>query len=518
VIPTSTSTPAVRQAGILLHPTSLPGPFGIGDLGPSVDAFLDWAASAGQSLWQVLPLGPTGGGSSPYTSASAFAGNALVISPDRLVDDGLLHPADLENGPDLPRDRVEFAAAGQWKERLLRESWEHFEQGASPALRDELAAFERAPEQAAWLDDWARYAALKTYFSGRAWTDWGPDLAFRDAEALSAADAALAAELAYEKYVQFVFFRQWSRVRRAAEERGIAIVGDIPIYVAHDSADVWARQELFELDALGRPTAVAGVPPDYFSATGQLWGNPLYRWDRLEEEGYAWWIARLRSCLRACDLVRIDHFRAFESYWAVPATERTALGGHWVPGPGRRLFDAAREALGPLPILAEDLGDITPDVRALLDGLGFPGMKILQFGFYGSDSEYLPHRYTPNCVVYTGTHDNDTARGWYAALKPEERERVWDYLGNDGREIEWALIRAAYDSVAARAMVPLQDVLGLGSEARMNTPSEPADNWRWRAPADAWRPELAARLKRMVELSGRSRARPRPPETSTAAR
>jgi 4-alpha-glucanotransferase len=518
VIPTSTPKPAARQAGILLHPTSLPGPHGIGDFGPSVDRFLDWAAQAAQTLWQVLPLGPTGGGSSPYTSASAFAGNALLISPEQLVEDGLLDRVALENGPELPRDRVDFAAAGDWKQRVLRAAWEHFEHAAGSALREELEAFERAPEQAPWLADWARYAALKAYFSGRAWSDWGPDLAFRDAEALAAADEALAEELAFERYVQFLFFRQWGRVRRAAGERGIAIVGDIPIYVAHDSADVWARQDLFQLDALGLPTAVAGVPPDYFSQTGQLWGNPLYRWDRLEEEGYAWWIARIRSCLGECDLVRIDHFRAFESYWSVPATDRTALAGRWVPGPGRRLFDAARDVLGPLPILAEDLGDITPEVRALLDAVGFPGMKILQFGFYGSDSEYLPHRYTENCVVYTGTHDNDTARGWYAALKPEERERVWDYLGNDGREIEWALIRAAYGSVARRAIVPMQDVLGLGGEARMNTPSAPGGNWAWRVPDGAWRPELAARLSRMVELSGRATARPDPPGTPTAAR
>jgi 4-alpha-glucanotransferase len=319
----------------------------------------------------------------------------------------------------------------------------------------------------------------------------------------------------YERYVQFLFFRQWERVRRAARERGVSVVGDIPIYVAHDSADVWARQGLFQLDAAGRPTAIAGVPPDYFSATGQLWGNPLYRWDVLKDEGYAWWIARIRACLAACDLLRIDHFRAFSAYWSVPATEKTALGGSWVPGPGRGLFDAARAALGPLPILAEDLGDIDDDVRELLAALSFPGMKILQFGFYGSDSQYLPHRYPKNSVVYTGTHDNDTARGWYAALKPEERERVWDYLGCDGREVEWFLIRAAYDSVAERAIVPLQDVLGLGSEARMNNPALPEGSWSWRAPEDAFRPELAARLRRMAELSGRLATRP--PEPSTAA-
>jgi 4-alpha-glucanotransferase len=491
-----------RAAGVLLHPTSLPGRFGIGDFGPGVDAFLDWAAQAGQSLWQVLPLGPTGAGNSPYTCASAFAGNPLLISPERLVEEGLLDASVLEDAPG-GGGPVDFGPVRQWKERVLRASWERFFDRAGAAEREALVAFVRAPEHAPWLEDWARFAALKGWFGDRSWTDWGPDLALRDADALASAGAELAGELAYHRYVQFLFFRQWGRVRAAARARGIAIVGDVPIYVAHDSADVWAHQDLFQLDGTGRPVAVAGVPPDYFSATGQLWGNPLYRWDRSEHDGHAWWIARIRACLAACDLLRIDHFRAFAAYWSVPAIERTALAGRWVPGPGRRLFDAARAALGPLPILAEDLGDISADVRTLLDGLGFPGMKVLQFGFYGADSEYLPHRHPKNCVVYTGTHDNDTARGWYAALKPEERQRVWDYLGSDGHEIEWALLRAAYGSVAERAIAPLQDVLGLGSEARMNTPSEPAGNWRWRAAADAFRPELAQRLRRMVELSGR---------------
>ena len=499
-----------RAAGILLHPTSLPGRFGIGDLGSGADRFLDWAAAAGQSLWQVLPLGPTGAGNSPYTSSSAFAGNPLLISPERLVEEDLLGQDALEDAPATFPRRVDYGPVRIWKEGLLRSSWAHFGRSAGRALQESLSEFLRGPEQAPWLEDWARFAALKARFGGRPWTDWGPDLAFRDPDALSAADEELSDEITFHRYVQFLFFRQWGRVRALAGARGVALVGDIPIYVAHDSADVWANQDLFELDGTGRPTSVAGVPPDYFSATGQLWGNPLYRWDRLEEEGYAWWIARIRSYLAAYDLLRIDHFRAFAAYWSVPAVERTALGGRWVPGPGRSLFDAAREALGPLPILAEDLGVITEEVRELLDALGFPGMKVLQFGFYGPDSEYLPHRHVPNCVVYTGTHDNDTARGWYAALKPEERERVWDYLGCDGREIEWALIRAAYGSVAERAVVPLQDVLGLGSEARMNTPSEPADNWCWRAPDDAWRPELAERLRRMVELSGRGGSLSRP--------
>ena len=508
-----------RAAGILLHPTCLPGRFAIGDLGPGVDAFLDWAEAAGQTLWQVLPLGPSGAGHSPYTSASAFAGNALLISPERLVEEDLLAPDALADAPG-PGPRVDFAAAAEWKERLLRASWDRvFGRAGAAAVREELLAFVRAPGRHSWLEDWARFAALKDRLGHRPWTDWGPDLAFRDADAMRAADAELAGEIAFHRYVQFLFHRQWRRVHEAARARGIALVGDIPIYVAHDSADVWANQDLFQLDGTGRPTAVAGVPPDYFSATGQLWGNPLYRWDRLEDEGYAWWIDRIRSCLESCDLLRIDHFRAFAAYWSVPAVDKTALGGRWRPGPGRRLFDAARAALGKLPILAEDLGDISPDVRQLLEELGFPGMKVLQFAFYGADSEYLPHRHTPNFVVYTGTHDNDTARGWYAALKPEERERVFDYLGCDGRDVEWALIRAAYGSVAERAIVPLQDVLGLGSEARMNTPSEPADNWRWRAPADAWRPDLAARLRRMALLSGRLPSTdPDPPGTSTEAR
>ena len=491
-----------RSAGILLHPTSLPGRSPIGDVGPPAERFLDWAASAGQTLWQILPLGPTGAGSSPYTSASAFAGNPLLISPERLVEDGLVARAALDGAP-LSEGRVDYDAARRWKDGILRAAWARFQAGAAPRLRDELATFLNAPAQIPWLDDWARFAALKRRFGERPWTGWGPDLAFREPDALAAADAELSAEIAYERFVQFVFFRQWARLRESAAARGIAILGDIPIYVAHDSADVWANQDLFELDGTGLPTAVAGVPPDYFSATGQLWGNPLYRWDRLEEQGYHWWIARIRTCLSRSDLLRIDHFRAFEAYWSVPALEKTALGGRWVPGPGRRLFDAAAAALGKLPIVAEDLGDITPEVKALLADLGLPGMKVLQFAFYAADSEYLPHRHVPNSVVYTGTHDNDTARGWYTALKPEEKERVWDYLGSDGTDIEWALARAAYASVAERALVPMQDVLSLGSEARMNTPSEPADNWRWRAPWNAWRPELAERLRRMAILSGR---------------
>lgn len=491
-----------RQAGILLHPTSLPGPYGIGDLGPEADRFLEWAAAAGQTLWQVLPFAPTFGGS-PYTCASAFAGNPMWISPDLLVREGFLPGEALAEVPAFAGDRVEFDAASRSKDAILRRSWAHFQEHGSTRDRSELAGFVDAPEQTRWLADWSLFAALKRDFGGRAWPQWEDDLARRDPDAIRLATHAVEGEVRYQSYLQFLVFRQWRRVRSRARELGIRIIGDMPIYVAYDSSDVWAHPELFALDEALRPTEVAGVPPDYFSATGQLWGNPLYRWDRMEADGFAWWVDRMAAGLRACDLLRMDHFRAFAAYWAVPAADSTALNGRWVPGPGRKLFDAARRALGGLPVLAEDLGDITKEVRELMAQLRIPGMKILQFGFYGSDSEYLPHRYPRDCVVYTGTHDNDTARGWYAGLKPEERQRVYDYLGSDGHEIEWDLIRAALTSVAARAIVPLQDVLGLASEARMNTPSKPAGNWSWRAQPDAFRPDLAERLRRLVDLAGR---------------
>jgi 4-alpha-glucanotransferase len=484
-----------RHAGILLHPSSLPGRFGIGDLGPQADLFLDWAASAGQTLWQVLPLGPTGHGNAPYGSSSAFAGNLLLISPELLGREGFLPESALDGAPVFPAGRVDFPPVISWKERILRQSWDHFRKNADAGQRTALDAFTAAPEQADWLADWTRFAALKRHFGGRPWTSWEREPPSGD----------LSEGIAFEAYLQFLFFRQWDRVKRAANSRGIAVMGDIPIYLSHDSADVWAHRDLFALDERGVPTAVSGVPPDYFSATGQLWGNPLYRWDRLEAQGFAWWIARIRANLRACDLLRIDHFRAFAAYWSVPPLEKTALKGRWLAGPGRKLFEAVRAALGGLPIVAEDLGDIQDDVRQLLRDLGIPGMKVLQFAFAEPDSEHLPHRYVPNAVVYTGTHDNDTARGWYAAAKADERERARDYLGSDGADIPWDLIRAAYTSVAKRAIVPMQDVLGLGSEARMNTPAEPAGNWSWRATEGDFRPADAARLKRLAVLTGRAR-------------
>ena len=469
-----------RAAGLLLHPTSLPGPFGIGDLGPSADRFLEWAQAAGQKIWQVLPLGPTGG-PSPYGALSSFAGNPLLISPERLVADGLLDAQSLADAPDVPRDRVAWDAVREWKDGILRCAWSRV--AGDIVLRGELAAFREAPEQSAWLSTWSFFAARRVLGG-------------------AGEKAELAKEAAYQDFLQLQFFRQWDRLHGEARRRGIALFGDVPIYVAPDSADVRFHRDLFALDAEGRALEVAGVPPDFFSTTGQLWGYPLYRWDRMEEDGFAWWIDRLRAAFRLTDIVRLDHFRGFVEYWAVPAGEKTAAGGRWRPGPGRVFFDVVRRELGDVPLVAEDLGTITPDVRALLEDLGIPGMKVLQFAFYGVDT-YLPHRHVPNSVVYTGTHDNDTARGWWNGLTGEERGRVRDYLGSDGADIARDLIRAAYTSVADRAIVPVQDVFGLGSEARMNTPGEGGNSWSWRARAEDFTAERAERLRTLAELTGR---------------
>jgi 4-alpha-glucanotransferase len=495
-----------RSAGILLHPTSFPGPYGIGDLGPEVDRFLDWMARAGQTVWQVLPLGPTSFLNSPYVAASAFAGNPLLISPEGLAAEGLLPEESLRDLPGFPADRVDFGAVHAWKEGVLRTSWERFRETAPDSLKDEFRAFRAAPEQGFWLWDWTLFAALKQREGGGEWLTWPADVAGRSAVSLSLAATRLSAEVDFHAYVQFLFFRQWGRVRAAATARGIRILGDIPIYVAPDSADVWANQELFQLDERGRPTAVAGVPPDYFSATGQLWGNPLYRWEVLEGTGFEWWIERVKTVLRTCDSMRVDHFRGFAGYWAVPAGEENAIRGRWVTGPGIKLFRALGAALGDIPMVAEDLGVITDDVKALIAELRLPGMRVLQFGFGDPDSIHLPHHHTPGTLVYTGTHDNDTTRAWWASLDEEARGRARDYLGlapATEEAIEWALLRAAYDSVAQWAIVPVQDVLGLGSEGRMNLPSRNEGNWEWRMGSGALRDEHAGRLRRLGELSGR---------------
>jgi 4-alpha-glucanotransferase len=490
-----------RTSGVLLHPTSLPGRFGIGDLGDELLAFLDWAQSAGLRIWQVLPLNAPGYGNSPYGCLSSYAGNPLLISPQRLVENGLLPDDALDDVPTFAEDYVEFDRVHAYKESLLRQSFAHFSEHASDEQREALAAF---IHDNAWLPDWTLYAALKEKHGGKSWTEWPADVASRDRDALANARLDLADEIRFHEYVQGLFFAQWAAVREAASARGIRIMGDIPIYVAGDSADVWANREIFQLDEHGEPNVVAGVPPDYFSATGQRWGNPLYRWDVLRETHFRWWVSRFRAALRFADIVRVDHFRGFAAYWEIPAKERTAIHGRWMPGPGRALFDALHDALGDLPLVAEDLGHITKEVHALRKAIGVPGMKILQFAFAQPDSPHLPHCYDPKTVVYTGTHDNDTARGWFEDADAVDREAIASYLGvRDANDVAWSLIRAAYTSVAETAIVPVQDILNLGSEARMNRPGAEHDNWSWRLAGGALTAEHAEELRKLGEVSGR---------------
>jgi 4-alpha-glucanotransferase len=492
---------STRTAGVLLHPTSLPGRFGIGDLGDELLSFLDWAQSAGLRIWQVLPLNAPGYGNSPYGCLSSYAGNPLMISPQRLVESGLLPGNALEDIPPFAEDFVEFDRVYAYKESLLRQSFEHFAEHASDEQRQALAAF---VHDNAWLPDWTLYAALKERHGGKSWTAWTPGVASRDRDALAEARLELANELRFHEYVQWLFFAQWAAVREAAAARGLRIMGDIPIYVAGDSADVWSNREIFQLDERGEPDVVSGVPPDYFSETGQRWGNPLYRWDVLRETHFRWWVSRFRAALRFADVVRVDHFRAFAAYWEIPASEPTAIHGRWMPGPGRALFDALRDALGDLPLVAEDLGHITKEVHELREAIGVPGMKILQFAFEQPDNPHLPHCYDPNTVVYTGTHDNDTARGWYEHATSDEQKAIASYLGvRDASDVAWTLIRAAYTSVADTAIVPVQDVLNLGSEARMNRPGAEHDNWSWRVTDGALTAKHAGELRELGEVSGR---------------
>jgi 4-alpha-glucanotransferase len=473
-----------RSSGILLHPTSLPGPNGLGEIGPAAYRFVDFLAHAGQKVWQVLPLGPTGYGDSPYQSFSAFAGNPLLIDMDRLVEGGYLTPADLRDRPPFPNDRADYGRVIDWKFPLLARAAERFF-----ATRGEQGAFETFQEQHAhWLNEYAVFMAAKQPF--------GEDA---------------------QRYWQFEFFRQWSELKRYANARGIRFMGDLPIYVAGDSADVAYHRDMFEVDEAGRPLLVAGVPPDYFSATGQLWGNPIYRWDIIRRRKYRWWIKRFRHMLEQVDFMRLDHFRGFDAYWQVPATEDTAINGEWIQGPGSELFAAVEAELGPLPIVAENLGVITPEVEAIRAEFGYPGMSVLQFAF-GTDPQaptFRPHNYPREVVAYTGTHDNDTTVGWWnsqahedstrsAREIDEERNFTRRYLRTDGSEIHWTFIETIMGSVADTVLIPLQDVLGLDSEARMNIPGRPDGNWQWRFRADALKPAHAARLKQLATLYDRS--------------
>jgi 4-alpha-glucanotransferase len=463
----------MRLSGVLLHPTSLPGPDAIGDLGPAAYRFVDWLARARQGLWQVLPLGPTGGDNSPYAASSAFAGNPLLVSLERLREQGIgPGPAGEPAGASVDFERVR-----RDKLARLRRAWHDF-----AARPDRVEQMEAQRAEHAWLGDYVLFAAIKEVQRGRGWTAWPEELRRRDPDALRRFHAEHQEVVGFHGFLQYAFGEQWAELKRYANGRGVRLMGDVPIFVAHDSADVWANPELFRLDAQGQPTEVAGVPPDYFSPTGQLWGNPLYRWDAMAADGYAWWSARFRRLLSQVDLARIDHFRGFVAHWTVAATEKTAINGRWETAAGAELFRAVERALGAeLPFVAEDLGTITPDVEAVRADLGYPGMKVMHFAF-GSDNAnpYLPHMYPRDCVVYTGTHDNDTSVGWYASLDEPMRHRVRHYLGVSGQDIAWDLIRAALASVAETAIVPLQDVLALGTSARMNVPGKALGNWAWR--------------------------------------
>jgi 4-alpha-glucanotransferase len=506
-----------RSSGILLHPTSLPSAFGVGDLGPEAYAFADFLAQSGQSIWQTLPLGPTGYGDSPYACYSAFAGNTLLVSPERLLVDGLLTKSNLDSLPSLPGDYVDFAKVHVSSDALLQKAYDAYRGSTDTSLRAPFEAF--IHENASWLDDYALFRALKTAHDGTAWHRWDPHLAKREPAALERARKQFKEQIEAQKFFQFLFFRQWFALKAYCNQLNIELVGDIPIFVAHDSADVWTNPDQFKLDDKGVPLVVAGVPPDYFSATGQYWGNPLYNWEHMVADGFRWWIERVRAALKMLDIARIDHFRGFAACWEIPGGDTTAERGKWMEAPGRELFTAVKSELGELPIIAEDLGVITPDVEQLRDDFGFPGMRILQFGF-GTDNRNidLPHNYHQNVVVYTGTHDNDTTIGWFNSVAGEgstrtaaqvkaERDFCTKYLNTDGKEINWDFIRVVQASVANTAVVPLQDVLGLGTEARMNLPNSTKGNWTWRFQRDALTDAHSERLKDLTETYGRIRAR-----------
>jgi 4-alpha-glucanotransferase len=497
--------PFPRSSGILLHPTSFPSRFGIGDLGLEAYKFIDFLAESAQQLWQILPLGPTGYGNSPYMSYSSMAGNSLLISPEKLHNQGLLTDEDFANLPEFPVDRVDYERVMQTKMPMLRKACDRFQSQASEVERKQFAGFCEAT--AGWLEDYALFMALHNTFGGTSWHTWEPEIAKAHPDAKEKWRQQLSDEIYVQKYLQFEFFRQWSELKQYANLHHIQIIGDIPIYVAHNSVDVWAHRGIFAIDEeTGEPALMAGVPPDYFSATGQLWGNPVYNWEKLQQDHFRWWVQRFIATLDYVDIVRIDHFRGFEAYWAVKQGETTAINGEWLKAPGEELFQALSDKLGKMPIMAEDLGTITPEVYALRDRFDIPGMKVLQFAFGGgSDNPYLPFNYERNFVVYTGTHDNNTTLGWFNQLSEWEKENVLRYLGCISSEgINWDLIRLAFSSVANQAIIPMQDLLNLGTEAQMNFPSKPEGNWEWRYQPDAITDQLRDRLKSITYTYGRA--------------
>jgi 4-alpha-glucanotransferase len=497
--------PEYRASGVLLHVTSLPSPYGIGDVGPTAVAWIDRLHDAGQSWWQALPLGPTGYGDSPYQSLSSFAGNALLISPDWLIEDGLVRASDCA-GHSFPATVVDFGAVERFKYGLLEKAWRNFSSGPSSGLR---VAFEHfCDEQSHWLDDYALFRALKTRYAGASYLEWPAEVVRRTPSALDAARRDSASQIEEVRFAQFLLFRQGNRLKEHAREKGVGLIGDLPFFVSPDSSDVWANPELFLLGEQQRPRVVAGVPPDYFSPTGQLWGNPIYDWDALRARGYRWCIDRLRALLAHVDAIRLDHFRAFAAAWHVPAGAPTAQSGDWVPGPGSGFFSTVQKTLGGLPFLAEDLGIITPDVVSLRDAFQIPGTRVLQFAFDGQpNNPHLPENHSPNTIVYTGTHDNPPTRAWYEELPDEARRHLWDYMERrsiTSRDAADALLHAAWSSRAALAIVPLQDVLNLGKDARMNRPGSARGNWRWRATDDMLSPSVLQTLRDVTQASSRS--------------
>ena len=500
-----------RASGLLLHVTSLPSPYGIGDVGPAAVAWIDQLCDAGQSWWQALPLGPTGYGNSPYQSLSSFAGNGLLISPDWLVEDGLLRPSDCL-APSSSSSAVDYNTVIPFKHRLLEKAWSNFVRAGSAELQ---IAFEQfCHEQAHWLEDYALFRALKIRYKGAYYLEWPTELVQRAPKALAQARRDLASQIDQVCFAQFLLFRQGERLEKYARAKGIRLIGDLPFFVSPDSSDVWANPELFLLDDQRRPRFVAGVPPDYFSAQGQLWGNPIYNWDTLRQTGYRWCIDRLRALLVHVDVIRLDHFRAFAAAWHVPAGAPTAQSGQWVSGPGADLFDAVKRELGGLPFIAEDLGLITPDVQALRDRFTIPGTRVLQFAFDGNPGNpYLPNNYVSNAVVYTGTHDNPTSRGWYEELPPYQRQNLWRYLNSpqsDSHDVAWHLIHLAWSSPAALAIAPLQDLLNLGAEGRMNVPGRAEGNWSWRSIEELLSDADFERLLDLTKSSNRLHMLPHP--------
>lgn len=492
-----------RASGILLHPTSLPGKYGIGTLGKSCFDFIDFLVKAGQTYWQILPLGPTGYADSPYQCFSAHAGNPNLIDPDLLVKVKLLETDDLNDFPRLPEDFVDFDAIQKARLPILKKAYERFLHYADNIQKMAYRNFLK--EHSKWINDYALFMAIKANREQRPWYQWEEPLKMREPEALRAIQASLHDEIDFHKFLQYAFFRQWMAVKEYAHKFKIRIIGDIPLYVALDSADAWSNPEIFEFDEHRNPIRVGGVPPDYFSETGQLWGNPLFRWNVLKETDYQWWIERIETNLMLYDIIRIDHFRGFAAYWAVPYGEKTAVNGTWIPCPGQDFFTAIRNKLGSLPIIAEDLGVITPDVEALRDGFGLPGMKILQFAFDSAEAnDYIPYNYVKNCIVYTGTHDNDTVVGWFDKASANDKKYVLDYLDTDGHEIHWAFIRLAWSSVANTAIVPMQDLLGLDTASRMNLPGTTSGNWTWRTKKSDFTAQIAERLAQMTRLYGRT--------------